>query len=186
MFDGKSFSGWKKLAGTAEYKIEDGAIVGKTVLSSPNTFLVTEEEYGDFILEMDIKLEDSSINSGVQFKSKFDSTATNGKGLVYGYQFDLDPSIRKWTGGLYDESRRGWLYPLSLNVKSQNAFKLGIYNKIKIECIGNTIKTWVNGIVTAYLVDTLSEEGFIGLQVHSITKPEQAGKKCIGKIFGSK
>lgn len=181
LFDGKSFTGWKKLAGTAEYKIEDGAIVGKTVPSSPNTFLVTEEEYGDFIVEMDIKLEDSSINSGVQFKSQYDSAARGGKGMVYGYQFELDPSSRKWTGGIYDEARRGWLYPLTLNPKAQNAFKQGVYNKIRIESIGNTIKTWVNKTLTAYLVDTLSEEGFIGLQVHSVGRAEQVGKKMYWK-----
>jgi hypothetical protein len=181
LFDGKSFAGWKKLAGTAEYKIEDGAIVGITAASSPNTFLVTEEEYGDFIVEMDVKLEDSTINSGVQFKSKFDSAGREGKGMVYGYQFELDPSSRKWTGGIYDESRRGWLYPLSYNPIGQKAFKHGVYNKIRIECIGNTIKTWVNGIITAYLVDTLSEEGFIGLQVHSIARQDQIGKKMYWK-----
>ena len=181
LFDGKSFTGWKKLGGNAEYKIENGAIVGITVPSSPNTFLVTEEEYGDFIIEMDVKLEDSSINSGVQFKSQFDSAGRGGKGLVYGYQFELDPSFRKWTGGIYDEARRGWLYPLTLNPKGQNAFKQGVYNKIKIESIGNTIKTWVNGILTAYMVDTLSEEGFIALQVHSVGKAEQVGKKMYWK-----
>lgn len=181
LFDGKSLTGWKKLAGTAEYKIENGAIVGITVPSSPNTFLVTEEEYGDFIVEMDIKLEDSSINSGVQFKSHYDPAGRDGKGLVYGYQFELDPSSRKWTGGIYDEARRGWLYPLTLNPSGQNAFKQGVYNKIRIESIGNTIKTWVNGTLTGYLVDTLSEEGFIGLQVHSVGKPEQVGKKMYWK-----
>lgn len=181
LFDGKSFSGWKKLAGTAEYKIEDGAIVGITAASSPNTFLVTEDEYGDFVVEMEVKLEDSSINSGVQFKSKFDPSAREGKGLVYGYQFELDPSSRKWTGGIYDEARRGWLYPLTFNPKGQEAFRQGVYNKIKIESIGNTTKTWVNGVLTGYLVDTLSEEGFIGLQVHSVGKPEQVGKKMYWK-----
>src|SRR5688500_11822284 len=150
LFDGKSFAGWKKLAGTAEYKIEDGAIVGITAASSPNTFLVTEEEYGDFIVEMEVKLEDSSINSGVQFKSQYDPKGKEGKGMVYGYQFELDPSSRKWTGGIYDESRRGWLYPLTFNPKGQNAFQQGVYNKIRIESIGNTIKTWVNGILTGY------------------------------------
>lgn len=181
LFDGKSLTGWKKLAGTAEYKIEDGAIVGITAASSPNTFLVTEDEYGDFIVEMEVKLEDSSINSGVQFKSKYDPAARGGKGMVYGYQFELDPSSRKWTGGIYDEARRGWLYPLTFNPKGQEAFRHGVYNKIKIESIGNTTKTWVNGILTGYLVDTLSEEGFIGLQVHSVGKPEQVGKKMYWK-----
>jgi Domain of Unknown Function (DUF1080) len=181
LFDGKSLTGWKKLAGNAEYKIEEGAIVGITAANSPNTFLVTEQEYGDFIVEMEVKLEDSTINSGVQFKSKFNPTGREGKGLVYGYQFELDPSSRKWTGGIYDEARRGWLYPLTFNPKGQEAFKQGVYNKIRIESIGNTIKTWVNGTLTGYLVDTLSEEGFIGLQVHSVSKAEQVGKRMYWK-----
>ena len=124
LFDGKTFNGWKKLAGSAEYKIEDGAIVGITVAGSPNTFLVSEEEYGDFIVEMDVKLEDSTINSGVQFKSQFNPTGREGKGLVYGYQFELDPSSRKWTGGIYDEARRGWLYPLTFNPKKPSSLSV--------------------------------------------------------------
>ena len=181
LFDGKTLNGWKKLAGTAEYRVEDGAIVGITVPSSPNTFLVSEEEYGDFILELDVKLEDTTINSGIQFKSHYDSAGRNGRGLVYGYQYELDPSSRKWTGGIYDEARRGWLYPLTFNPKAQNAFKHGVYNRVRIESIGNTIKTWVNGVISGYLVDTLTGEGFIALQVHSVNKAEQVGKKMYWK-----
>src|SRR6201996_1840173 len=72
LFDGKTLNGWKRLAGTADYKVEDGAIVGTTVLNSGNTFLVTEKEYGDFILEMDTKIESPLSNSGVQVRSHYD------------------------------------------------------------------------------------------------------------------
>ena len=98
LFDGKTFNGWKKITGTAEYKIEDGAIVGITVPNSPNTFLVTEKEYGDFILELEVKIEDTTSNSGIQFRSHYNPQLNNGKGRVYGYQFELDPSARRWTG----------------------------------------------------------------------------------------
>jgi len=181
LFDGKTLKGWKRLAGTADYKVEDGAIVGTTVLNSGNTFLVTDKEYGDFILEMDTKIESPLSNSGVQTRSHYDPAGNNGKGKVYGRQFEIDPSDRKWSGGIYDEGRRDWLYPVDLNAKAKDAFKVGEYNHIRIECIGTEMRTWINGIAVADVVDTLDSRGFIGLQVHAVTKPEQAGKKVYFK-----
>jgi hypothetical protein len=180
LFDGKSLNGWNKITGSAEYKVEDGAIVGLTVPNSPNTFLVTDKEYGDFVMELEVKIGDTTSNSGIQFRSHYNPEMSNGrggKGRVYGYQFELDPSSRAWTGGVYDEARRDWLYPLSLNPAAQHAFKTGQYNKVRVECIGNNIKTWVNGVAAAYVVDTMDKKGFIALQVHAIGKPELAGEK---------
>jgi len=181
IFDGKTLKGWKRLAGTADYKVENGAIVGTTVLNSGNTFLVTEKEYGDFILELDTKIESTLSNSGVQTRSHFNPAGHEGKGLVYGRQFEIDPSDRKWSGGIYDEGRRDWLYPLDLNEKAKSAFKVGEYNHIRIECIGNEMRTWINGQPVADVVDTVDTKGFIGLQVHAVTKEEQAGKKVYFK-----
>ena len=181
LFDGKTLKGWKRLAGTADYKVEDGAIVGTTVLNSGNTFLVTEKEYGDFILELDTKIESTLSNSGVQTRSHYNPAGHDGKGLVYGRQFEIDPSDRRWTGGIYDEGRRDWLYPLDLNAKVKDAFKVGEYNHIRIECIGNEMRTFINGMAIADVVDTVDSKGFIGLQVHAVTKPEQAGKKVYFK-----
>ncbi|MDN3582552.1 3-keto-disaccharide hydrolase [Mucilaginibacter flavus] len=183
IFDGKTLKGWKRLAGTADYKVEDGQIVGTTVLNSGNTFLVTEKEYGDFILELDAKIESPLSNSGVQTRSHYNPAGHDGKGLVYGRQFEIDPSERKWTGGIYDEGRRDWLYPLDLNAKAKEAFKVGEFNHIRIECIGHEMKTWVNGIPTADVVDTIDAKGFIGLQVHAVSDEKQAGKKVYFKNF---
>ncbi|MDB5010593.1 MAG: hypothetical protein JWQ06_1382 [Mucilaginibacter sp.] len=181
LFDGKTLNGWKRLAGTADYKVENGVIIGTTAANSGNTFLVTEQEYGDFVLEMDVKIDNKNSNSGVQVHSHFDPAGHAGKGLVYGKQFEIDPSDRQWSGGIYDEGRRQWLYPLDMNAKAKDAFKVGQYNHIKIECIGNETKTWVNGIAAAYVVDTLDQSGFIGLQVHAVQKAEDAGEKVYFK-----
>jgi hypothetical protein len=174
LFNGQDLSGWKLLNGNASYKVVDGAIVGTTVENSPNTFLATEQEYGDFILEFEFWLH-NDINSGVQFRSISDPELQEGR--VHGYQFEMDPSGRKWTGGIYDEARRGWLYPLSLNPEGQAAFKKGAWNKARIECIGDKIKTWVNDVPVASLVDDMTGSGLIALQVHSIGGPEDAGKE---------
>jgi hypothetical protein len=183
LFDGKTLNGWKQMTGTASYKVEDGAIVGTTVFDSPNSFLVNDKRYkGNFVLELEAKIEDTLMNSGVQFRSNYDPAGNEGKGKLFGYQFELDASTRKWSGGLYDEGRRDWLYPASLNEKSQQAFKLNVYNKIRIEAIGNTIKTWLNGVAVAYVVDSMNaNEGLIGLQVHSIGRREQEGEKVYFK-----
>lgn len=168
LFDGKTLTGWKSVGGTAPYTIEDGAIVGRMTKGTPNSFLITEKEYGDFILELDIKLEGEQTNSGVQTRSHIDMTANKGRGRVYGRQVEIDPTDRAWTGGIYDEARRGWLYPLDLNENAKTAYKKEAFNHVRIEAIGDELRTWINGVPTAYVIDTIDRKGFIGLQVHSI------------------
>jgi len=179
LFDGKTLTGWKRLAGTADYKVENGAIVGTTVAGSGNTFLVTEKEYGDFDLELDVKIDDPTNNSGVQTRSHFDTPAQPGQ--VFGRQVEIDPSARSWSGGVYDEARRQWLYPLDLHPQAKTAFKVGQYNHLKVECLGNEMKTWVNGVPVAYVVDPVDPTGFIGLQVHAVSEAAQAGHKVYFK-----
>ncbi len=183
LFDGKSLEGWKQMAGDANYKVEKGQILGTStaVLNSGNSFLVYEKEYADFVLELDVKVESTLSNSGVQVRSHYDPAANKGKGRVFGRQIEIDPSTRKWSGGIYDEGRRDWLYPMTLNSTAQDAFKVGEFNHLKIECIGNEMKTWVNGIPCGYVVDTLDQSGFIALQMHGITNAEGANKKVYFK-----
>ncbi|RAV27539.1 3-keto-disaccharide hydrolase [Sinomicrobium soli] len=175
LFDGKTLNGWTKITGTADFIVEDSAIVGITRSKTPNTFLVSEKQYDDFILEVDVKVEDDFGNSGVQIRSHYDPDGKNGKGLVYGYQVEIDPTERNWSGGIFDEGRRKWLYPLSLNPESQKAFKKGQYNTFHIEAIGHEIKTWINGVETSYIADDADARGFIGFQVHKIANPKHEG-----------
>ncbi|HVE60784.1 MAG TPA: DUF1080 domain-containing protein, partial [Chitinophagaceae bacterium] len=157
-----------------KYNVQNGEIVGITVLDEPNSFLATEKDYGDFILELEFKV-DSTINSGIQFRSLSKPDFKNGR--VHGYQFEIDPSWRGWTGSIYDEARRDWLYPLDLNASAKKAFRKGAWNKCRIECIGTNIRTYVNGIPAAYIIDDVTTKGFIALQVHSINKKEEEGKE---------
>jgi len=161
----EDLSNWEQLNGKAPFVIVDNTIVGTTVLDSPNSFLCSKEKYGDFILEFDTWF-DPQMNSGVQFRSE--SLADYQNGRVHGYQVELDPSSRAWSGGIYDEARRGWLYTLDNNPEGQKALKVGDWNHYRVEAIGNSIRTWINGIPCADLVDGLTPIGFIALQVHSI------------------
>ncbi len=173
LFNGKDLIGWKVLNGQAEYTIQDGTIVGHSKLKTPNTFLVTEKMYGDFILELEFKV-DEGLNSGVQFRSNSLPEYNNGR--VHGYQYEIDPSPRAWSGGIYDEGRRGWIYPMDKNPASKTAFKAGQWNKLRIEAIGSSLRTWLNGIPTSNVLDITTASGFIGLQVHQIAEQAQVGK----------
>lgn len=177
IFNGKNLDGWKVAGGEAPFTVENGMIVGQMARNTPNTFLITEKTYGDFVLELELKLEGAESNSGVQVRSHI-----NEKGQVYGRQVEVDPTPRAWTGGIYDERRRHWLYPLDLNESAKSAFKPNEFNHIKIEALGASMKTWINGVPVSYVVDTLDSEGFIGLQVHSIPKNDELhGKKVYFK-----
>jgi hypothetical protein len=187
LFDGKTLEGWEQHSGKAPYKVEDGAIVGTTRADTDNSFLCTKKKYGDFILELEFKVH-PEMNSGVQFRSEYYEKETtveiNGKprkfpaDRVFGYQYEIDPSARAYTGGIYDEARRGWLFDLKNNEAARKAFKQNEWNKIRIECKGDSIKTWLNEVPAADLKDSLTKEGLIGLQVHGIgKKAEKAGEE---------
>ena len=174
LFNGKDLNNWEKKNGTAEYQINGNEIIGISHLNTPNTFLCTKETYSDFILKLDVKV-DVGLNSGIQIRSL--STPDYQNGRVHGYQVEIDPAERAWSGGIYDEARRGWLYPLSRNEKGQRAFKNGQWNHYRIEVFGNSIRTWINGIQCANLTDDMTTEGFIALQVHGIHDKAQEGLK---------
>ncbi|MDH5368071.1 MAG: DUF1080 domain-containing protein [Cyclobacteriaceae bacterium] len=178
LFDGKTLNGWSQMGGDAKYEVREGMIVGSTVANTPNSFMVTDKMYDDFILELDYKV-DSSMNSGIQIRSNSFTYYKDGR--VHGYQIEIDPSERAWSAGIYDEARRGWLNPMTENTEAQKAFKQNEWNHYRIEAIGDTLKTWINDIPAAYLIDDKTASGFIGLQVHSIHGDQKEGTEIMWK-----
>jgi len=176
LFNGKNFKGWKKLDGSAEYRIENGEIIGTSKTGTPNSFMATKKIYGDFILEYEMKM-DRGLNSGVQFRST--SHRPDDTARVNGYQVECDDHAdRPWVGGIYEEAARGWLYPMAYNRDAFKVFKPGDWNQFRIEAIGNTIRTFINGVSFANLVDDKRPQGFIALQVHGIgNKQNLEGKE---------
>ncbi|MEM9379040.1 MAG: DUF1080 domain-containing protein [Planctomycetota bacterium] len=164
LFDGKTLEGWTQRNGSATYAVEDGAIVGTTAKGSPNSFLCTDAFYGDYELEFDVKLFDDALNSGVQIRSH--SIPTHKNGRVHGYQVEV--STNGHAGFVYDEARRGWLSKDRDDPARRAAFVNGEWNRYRVICLGPTIRTWINGVQVANVVDDMSPTGFIGLQVHSV------------------
>lgn len=182
LFDGKSLDGWVQRGGKAQYRIDDGVLIGSCVPNTPNSFLCTARDYTNFILEIEFKV-DEGLNSGVQLRSQYFDKPTefewNGKkvkvpaGRVHGLQAEIDTSARAWSAGLYEEGARGWLNDLKNNEAARKAFKHGEWNKYHIEARGDSIKTWINDIPAADLKDSRVPAGFIALQVHGVGKKEQ-------------
>lgn len=154
----RGFPGWR-LIGDAEFVANEDGILGQSG-GGDSSFLVTERSFGDFVLELDVRAE-SSGNSGIQVRSH-----QRPEGAVYGYQIEIDPSARAWSGGLYDEGRRGWLADLDGDAAARAAFRADVWNRYRIECIGPSIRAWVDGVPTVDVFDFADAHGFIGLQVH--------------------
>ena len=164
LFDGKTLDGWVQKNGFATYRIEDGVIVGRTAAKSPNSFLTTAKDYGDFILEFDVKLPTKDLNSGVQIRSVSKPDYKNGR--VHGPQVEIESSPGD-AGYLYSEGTgRGWLVPMEEHTKT-DLFKNGEWNTYRVEARGPNVKTFLNGEPVADLTDgESSQKGFIALQVH--------------------
>jgi hypothetical protein len=200
LFDGKTMNGWKVLNQDfakpeikPDFYIENNMIIcNSTTKNKGGGYLITEKSYSNFILELDVKI-DTTLNSGVQCRSRVweKDTATyfNGssrknkwpKGYVWGYQIEIDPTFRAWSGGLYEPGNRGWLVTLKSNKKAQKAFKPLDWNHFKILMDGNKIQTWVNNIPIVDTTDNMSSSGFIGLQFHGAYTEIQNNKKSMFK-----
>jgi hypothetical protein len=184
LFDGKTLNGWSIHSGKARYQVTDGVIVGTSVPNSPNTFLCTNEAFSDFILDFEVFLVHSELNSGVQFRSQIapeeltfwirDHEGTPQRRVipqdrVYGYQVEIANAQGGASGGVYDEARRAFMiYVPEQGSAASKAFKDNHWNKYRIECMGSSIKTFINDIPCADFNDSFTGEGVIGLQVHGV------------------
>lgn len=168
LFNGKNLDGWEQRNGTATYRVEGNCVVGKTSEGSPNSFLCTVKEYKDFELKFEVKVDDQ-LNSGVQIRSKSKGGTRDGR--VHGPQVEI--AAGGGSGFVYGEAlNTGWLSEKRDDPKALAAFKKGEWNKFHVKAVGKSIKTWINDVPVADLVDDKSgmPEGFIGLQVHGIKK----------------
>jgi hypothetical protein len=196
LFNGEDLTGWEvKGAPESNFFVEDGMLVAETKMGLPNTFLATTKNYSNFELELDFKVN-TGMNTGVQIRSDvYDEPTTtpylNGRleegtrdwdiGTVHGYQIEIDPSERAWSGGFYEEGGRGWLVPLTENEEARKAFRPEDWNHFRIIADGNQFQTWINGVKAVETTDDKASTGFIALQLHSIRDEDQLGLRVLWK-----
>lgn len=175
--NGKDLTGWKTVGGNGKFEMVDGEIVGIGRKVNANTFLISEKTYENFDFRFEMKFDSLKGNSGMMFRG-LQKKGENGR--VHGYQCEHDNGKgRAWTAGLYDEARRGWLFPDKDDKKQSAAFteqgqkimNWDDWNEIRIVCDGNHIKIWLNGEERVDFTDEdkkdFTPEGFFGMQVHS-------------------
>ena len=157
IFDGKTLDGWHNPFEWGESKVVDGEI---HLIAQKKFFLMSDKTYGDYEFEAQVRLPEGQSNSGFMARGQEE------KNNVFGYQAEADPTDRKWSGGLYDERRRGWLNPLTDQPEVQDAFKKTDWNSYRIICEGDHLQFFVNGKQTTDYYDPVDLEGMIGLQHH--------------------
>ncbi len=206
IFNGSNLNGWLNYGG-GKFYVENNCIVAEAITGLPNTFLHTEKKYQNFELQFDVKL-DTFLNSGVQIRSNIYQNDTEtvrwggrfdqeGKkdlkniirkaGTFWGYQIEIDPTSRAWSGAIYEEAGRGFLHTPGINQKVKSAFKPLEWNHYKIRVKDNHIKSWVNGILIGDVFDDLTVNGYIALQLHGIGKNKiKANKKIRWKNLSLK
>ena len=180
LFDGETLDGWARINGYHDYTVEGGAIIGRTVDGSPNSFLCSSQEFGDFEMELEVMIDDVT-NSGIQFRSGLRPTTigegnTQQAGRVWGPQVEIRRNLKPGsptTGVLYAEAMgSGWMSARETIDRGHDHLNPEGWNQLRIQAVGPRIQTWVNG----HLVEDLINEeiyqshprGFIGLQIHGI------------------
>ena len=197
LFNGTNLDGWQNFGG-GKFYVEDGAIVGEAAPGLPNSFLATEKMYDDFELEVEFKI-DPLLNSGIQIRSNTYAEETTTirwgghfkedgsrdtrervweKGRFWGYQVEIDPTDRGWTGTLYEEGARGFLHTPDENKAPAGTFKQGDWNHFRVVAEGDHFQIWFNGVQTADMHDSNTATGYIALQLHGIgNNQEKIGQK---------
>ena len=198
LFNGTDLNGWINHGG-GKFYVEDECIVAVSKKGLPNTFLHTEKKYQNFELEFDVKL-DTVLNSGVQIRSniyqkptktirwrgRFDQNGEkelkileNEVGRFWGYQIEIDPTSRSWSGSIYEEAGRGFLHTPGINEAVKSAFKPLEWNHFNVRVKDNHIQSWVNGVMIGDVYDDLTEMGYIALQLHGVGKNDYKNNKEI-------
>ena len=174
LFDGKTAQGWRNPYYWGKAEVKGGEIHLTTDKSK--WFLCTEKPYADFIFEADVRMPEGKANSGFMFRCHVK------KNKVFGYQAEVDPSGRKWSGGLYDEGRRKWFISpnrdkaknreerdrsiADFRKRAGESFKRDDWNTYRIECVGESIKIYVNGTLCTDVKDSVDAQGYIAIQHH--------------------
>ena len=206
IFNGSNLNGWLNYGG-GKFYVENNCIVAEAITGLPNTFLHTEKKYQNFELQFDVKL-DTVLNSGVQIRSniyqndtetvrwggRFDQEGQKDlkniirkAGTFWGYQIEIDPTSRAWSGAVYEEAGRGFLHTPGINQKVKSAFKPLEWNHYKIRVKDNHIQSWVNGVIIGDVYDDMTDDGYIALQLHSTGKNKiRANKKIRWKNLSLK
>ena len=157
LFNGKDLDGWK-IYGTEKWYVQDGELVCESGPNKEYGYLATNQNYKNFILELDF-FQESDGNSGVFFRSSIEGTK------ISGWQVEVAPPGLH-SGGIYESYGRGWL--IKPDKSNDSVVKMGEWNKMKIKVLGDEVTTWINDLEMIKIKDSIIGEGVggVALQIH--------------------
>ncbi|MFN7937223.1 MAG: DUF1080 domain-containing protein [Bryobacteraceae bacterium] len=179
LFNGKNLDEW--IVDTPGlWRVEGGAIIGKSPGLKYNDFLRTKKHYKNFVLKVTFRMTDETgkANSGVQFRSK----PMEGSHEVIGYQADMG---QQYWGCLYDESRRKKVL-VQASPEALSSLRKGEWNEYVITAQGNRIKLELNGVKSVEWIENepgIEQSGFIALQLHGGPPLQMEFKNLLIKVL---
>lgn len=160
LFNGRDLSGWVVMH-DGEWTIEDGVLVGRngtnwtTDPERSGSWLRTEKEYGDFVLELEYAINEKG-NSGIHFRSALEKNPS-----FTGYEMQIVDDA----GREPRKSSAGAIYDVVAALRNMSK-PAGEWNQVKIVCQGNRIRIIMNGVEIVDHTGDRAARGFIGLQNH--------------------
>ena len=164
LFNGKDLTGWKN-NGDEKWVAENGTILGESTANKYG-YLATEKTYRAFDLRLKFKGE-AAGNSGVFFHARITGIDPDHGPDIEGMQVEVDPSVGKHTGGLYESGGRGWV--TMPTPEGEKALKPGEWNDLVVSVRGNHVIVHLNGLQVTDYNDASPKftDGVIGLQIHT-------------------
>ncbi|MFZ4507554.1 MAG: 3-keto-disaccharide hydrolase [Fimbriimonas sp.] len=158
IFDGKTLDGWKVVGG-GKWEVEKGVLIGSCTKTDEQGILVYKDPVKDF--DASLKFRISEGNSGFYFRTEL----IDKQPLVRGFQAEID-AIED-VAGIWETDGRGWIVKPDATLHAKTKFKPGAWSDLKVQVRGDHYKIWLNGVVTADIVDPVArKEGAVALQLH--------------------
>ena len=156
IFDGKDLKHWKLPEGNKWWSLEDNTIWAKSGPAKKGSILWTKKKYKDFVVQLDFKFGEGTIDSGIFMRG---DDAKNAQ-----IQIGISGSLKRDMTGSPYVPKKG--YPVEAEGVKE-LLKLDGWNTIKAKAIGNTYTVWLNGKkVMEYVLEDANLKGPVGLQLH--------------------
>lgn len=160
LFNGKDLSNFKAADSKEFWRVEQGVLIGENNAAQKGNYLWTQKEYGDFVLEFDVRWKattERGVDTGVEMRKPHLQLQL---GISGSLRVDMSGSF--YTGGKPAYPEAGQAKEAKKLMKPE-----GNWNTFRIQAKGNTFTCWINGTKASEYTDPkFSGAAPIGLQIH--------------------
>ncbi len=153
IFNGKNLKGWKAPDNNIWWSASNGILTAKSDPEKKGSILWTDKEYENFIIQLDFKFGEGTIDSGIFLRTESQQIQIGESGSL-----KRDMTCSPYIPG------KG--YPVEAK-NIPRLLKMNDWNTIKVRAEGSVYTMWLNGEeVLTYDSDTAIDKGPVGLQLH--------------------